>query len=246
MIVALLVACGNDEKNSSESNKTKDETEQAEKNDKYGGGKSSAEEQADWMKEQEEQEDSDSEQFDDETGEGYIEGIGKIKTVGIGYNDEVGIDGTDSPLKPIKMGSAELEIENLRILQINPDEDGKELYFDDREKLVAISVDMTARNTTDTDIDFHPNQSVIVTDKGEQVESDIMMMGEAGGDFLGKVEKEGQTWWLLDKENTDYENIKMIIPTPYSSDDWEDEAEEKRLEFEILTFEEALKRDGKK
>lgn len=238
MILSLLVACGTDDKESSD--------------EKNLEGKSSAEiqqENLDNLPENPNDKDEESEEqeegIDEKTGEGYIEGLGKMRVIGVGYNDEVGIDGTDAPIKPIKMGSAELDIENLMIFEIEPDEDGKQLYFDDKDKVVAVSIEMTARNTKDEDIEFHPNQSILVTDTGEQVEPDIMMMGEVGGEFLGKVEKDGETWWVLDKEDTNIKNVKMIISSPYDMEEYEDIAEEKRLEFEILTYKEALKRDKK-
>src|SRR5699024_3281542 len=58
-------------------------------------------------------------EYDEETGRGYVEGLGYVETVGVGYNEEIGIDGVgDNPLKPIKMGTMELEISSLAILEI--------------------------------------------------------------------------------------------------------------------------------
>lgn len=189
---------------------------------------------------------NDEEEFNEDTGEGLIESIGYVNVQGVGYNDEVGIDGTDSPLKPIKMGPVNLEIQSVNILDVNPNEDSKELFFNDQDKVKAIVIDMKSENTSDKDITFNPNQATIVTDTGEQLESEMMLMGEAGGDFLGKVKKEGQTWWLLKDPNKDIKTVKLIISPPYQSDSIEDIGDEKRLEFDILSYEEALKKDGKK
>ena len=54
------------------------------------------------------------------TGEYVDPDIGKVKVVGVGYNDEVGIDGTDAPIKPIQMGSMNLYINQLHVLKIEP------------------------------------------------------------------------------------------------------------------------------
>ena len=91
----------------------------------------------------------------------------------------------------------------------------------------AVVVDMKAENTSEQDISFHPNQSIIVTDTGEQVESEMFLMGEAGGDFLGKVTKEGQTWWLLKNLDPDIKSLKLIISPPHTTDGYEDQGEEK-------------------
>ena len=177
----------------------------------------------------------------EETGVTQMEGMGKVTTVGVGYNDE--IDAGDTP-KSIKMGPMELTINGVHVLHIDTDEDGKQLYFNGKEKAAAILVDMKASNTSDDDVTFNPNQAIITTDTGEQVESDIMLMGEAGGDFLGKVEKEGQTWWLLKNVDKEIKKITMVFTPPSDMESWDDLAEEKRVEFEVVDWEEAKKREG--
>lgn len=51
---------------------------------------------------------------------------------------------------------------------------------------------------------------------------------------------------MVDTENPDKDikSIKMTISPPYKSDNIDDLSEEKRLEFEVLSFEEAKKRDS--
>ena len=190
--------------------------------------------------EQVEETTSDTENFD-ESGIVQLEGMGKVTTVGVGYNDE--IDEGDTP-KAIKMGPMELTINGVHVLHIDTDEDGKQLYFNGKEKAAAILVDMKASNTSDGDVTFNPNQAIITTDTGEQLESDIMLMGEAGGDFLGKVEKEGQTWWLLKNVDKEIKKITMVFSPPTDMESWDDLAEEKRVEFEVVDWEEAKKREG--
>lgn len=183
-------------------------------------------------------------EFNDDTGEGYLEGMGDVKVVGIGYNDEVGIDGTDSPLKPLKMGSMQLEISSVDVLDIKTDEEVRDMFFEGETEIRAVVIDMKVENTTEEDITFDPNLSTIVTNTGEQLEPLIFLSGEAGGDFLGKVKKEGQTWWMLNNKEEDVTEVKLIIAPPYATDDMEDTAEEKRIEFDILSFKEAKKKDG--
>ncbi|MCM3311965.1 hypothetical protein M3626_05945 [Psychrobacillus sp. MER TA 17] len=192
-------------------------------------------------------EDEEAEEFgssvDEETGEAFEEGFGHMRTIGIGYNNEVGIDGTDAPLKPIEFGNVNLTINGMAIVEVEPDEEISYL-FDDKEIVRAIIVDMEAENNSDADITFHPNQATLVTSAGEQVESDMFFLGDVGGDFYGGVKKADQTWWILENLDDDIESVTMIIDPPYTTDDWEDIGEEKRLEFEILTWDEAKERDG--
>lgn len=177
-----------------------------------------------------------------QTGEINDPEVGHWKTVGVGYNDEVGIDGADTPLKPIKMGSMNLYISEFHVVDLKPAGDFKSIYFNDQEKVRAVIATMKAENTTDTDVTFHPNQAIIVTDTGEQIEPEMGLMGEVGGDFLGKVTKEGQVWWILKNLDKDIKNVKLIISPPTDMD-FNDLSEEKRLEFNILSWQEARKKD---
>ncbi|KRG12988.1 hypothetical protein [Lederbergia galactosidilytica] len=240
LISFTLAACGDSES----TGKVPAENETNEDNE----NKSSAERQLEWAEEQENENDegdkTDARIAAEESGEWEEADFGKIKVAGVGYNDEVGIDGTDSPGKALELGPVKLHIDSLTVIDIEPDEDNKEYLFDGKDKVKAVIIDMQVENTSDDDIEFYPNQSILVTDTGEQVESDMLLMGEAGGEFFGKVKKEGQTWWILKDSEKDIKTIKMIISPPHSADEWEDLAEEKRLEFEVLSFEEAKKRDG--
>lgn len=177
------------------------------------------------------------------TGDWEEADFGKIKAVGFGYNDELGIDGTDAPLKPLEMGPMLLEIGMLAVVDIQPDEDSKELFFDDKSETRAVIIDMKVENTSEADVTFDPNMAVIVTNTGEQLEPDMFLTDSFGGDFLGKVKKEGQIWWILNDIEQEVTSVKLIISPPYNTDDWEDLGEEKRLEFEVLNYEESMKRD---
>ncbi|GIN93376.1 hypothetical protein J22TS1_44270 [Siminovitchia terrae] len=241
LVSFTLVACGSSETSNKKEDSSKEKQEKA-----ADENKSSAERQAEWMEQQEKEDDvdkTDARKAAEESGEWEEADFGKIKIVGVGYNDEVGIDGTDSPGKPVEMGPMKLYIESAGVLEIEPNEEAKDMFFEGRDKVRGIIIDMKAENTSDNDVEFHPNQAILVTDTGEQVESDMYLMGDVGGDFLGKVKKEDQTWWILNDPDKDIKSIKMIINPPSNSDDFEDLSEQKRLEFEVLSFEESKKRD---
>lgn len=228
LFLMVMVACGND---TTSTNKPEKEKEPAQTETASADTEKESEPPA--------EETSDSEQ------EADIEGLGHIKTVAVGYNDEVGLDGSDSDAKPIEMGSMKLTVNGLAVVDVAPQEDMK-VMFNGQDNVRAIVIDMIAENTAEEDITFNPNQAILVTDTGEQVESEIGMMGDAGGDFLGKVVKEGQSWWLLKDLDKDVKKVTMIISPPFTTSDWSETAKEKRIEFEVLPWEEALKKDGKK
>lgn len=234
--LALLAACGgqdtsNDPSDSGEQNKDDVNSEETSKDDKF------------------EEKPKEKKENDEDTGKEIIEGLGHVETVGVGYNEEVGIDGTEAPLKPIKMASMELEIEMLHVLKVKPDKEGKELFFSDDEEINAIVVIMKAKNTEEKDIFFDPDNAILTTDTGEQLESGMVTMLEVDeefgefGEFFGKVEREGIVWWFLENIEDDISSVKMIIDPPFSVDNGEEMSKEKRIEFDILTFEEAIEKD---
>lgn len=241
ILLVFMTACGSENTSNNADGGKEDQEKQTEVSE---DDKSSAQKQAEWMEEQEKEGNSE-EEYNEETGKGYIEDLGYVETAGIGYSDELGIDGTDAPLKPIEMGPMSLEIEGLAVLDVTPNEDAKELFFDGKEKVRTIVVNMKVENKSEDDITFNPNQAILVTDTGEQIESDMFLMGDAGGDFLGKVKKEDQTWWILKDADADISKITMIISPPYGMEELEDFGDEKRIEFEVVSWEEAQKRDEK-
>lgn len=182
----------------------------------------------------------------DKTGEFVEEGLGKLKTVGVGYNDEVGIDGTDAPLKPIKMGPMLLTVETVKIYDIETDESGKSNYFNGEDNVRLIWVDMKTENTSKEDISFYPDQAIMVTDTGEQLDSEVLMMQEVGGDFLGKVKKEGVSWWIVKNMDQDIKELTFIVSPPTKAASIEELGKEKRIKFDVLPWEDALKKDEAK
>ncbi|MEK5107015.1 hypothetical protein MHI57_09585 [Cytobacillus sp. FSL K6-0129] len=166
---------------------------------------------------------SDSTQTNQDDGDFYEEGFGQVKVIANGPNEA----------KKIDMGPMKVELSNIRVVDVELDKEMVEYLNDGRETSRGIIIDITAENTTEDDITFDPNQAIIVTDTGEQIESDLGLMGEAGGDFLGKVTKEGSTWWFLDNIDKDVKKITVIISAPYDTQTGESIGEEKRIEFEI-------------
>jgi Domain of unknown function (DUF4352) len=228
LFLVVMAACGNDTTTTKE---TKKETEPAQTETKTADTEKESEPSA-------EETNASDQEFE-------VPGLGHMKTIGIGYNDEVGIDGTDAPLKPIEMGSLKLTINALAVYDVKPEEDMK-FFFNNQDEARVIAINMEAENTSDEDINFNPNQAILVTDTGEQLDAEIGMMGEAGGDFLGKVKKSGQSTWIVKNMDKDIKKVTMIISSPYKVDGFANTAEEKRIVFDVLTWEEALKKDGKK
>lgn len=228
LVFLLIVAgCGNNEKNvekekSASTTVSKDTTEE---NDKSAENKKETEEEV-----------------YNKTGVYKDDYLGKIQTIGVGYNNDVGIDGKDTPSKPLEFGAMKLYITHLEISKIYTTDESK-ADFDNKDTAYALIVDMKAENTSNDDISFYPNQSIITTDVGEQIEDIPLYSGDVGGDFLGKVSKEGRVLWILNKDPEKIKKIKLIISAP-TDKNLDDIGKEIRTEFNILSWDESVKKDN--
>jgi hypothetical protein len=237
LFIFVLAACGSKDEASSDAS-----TENKEENTAVAEDASSAEKEKPT-------EASNSEKNENtfgfrNEGEFNEEGFGKGQVVGIGYSEEAGIDGNeDNPLKPFDFGGVELKVAAVAVVDVIPDADAKELIFDNADKAKVIIVDMMTENKTDKDVSFYPDQAIITTDTGEQLESEMLLSGEAGGDFYGNVKKEGQAWYILKDPEAEINKITLIVSPPYDMNTIEDIGEEKRIEFDVLSWEEAQKKD---
>ncbi|MDY0395491.1 hypothetical protein RWE15_14980 [Virgibacillus halophilus] len=63
--------------------------------------------------------------------------------------------------------------------------------FDGKEKATAITMKVKSENTSDETMGFYPDQATLTTDAGDQVDADMFLSDDIGGDFIGKVKKEG-------------------------------------------------------
>lgn len=241
--ILALSACGNNDQVDAEA-KQNDNSESASESDNQN--KSSEETEDEDVEEPEEDIEEATSELSDELnddGEVFEEGFGYMRFVGVGLNDEINLDyDENSQSDVIEMGPMNITIDSVAVVDFEPDDEDISYIFDDEERVRAILMDMTVENTSDEDVTFYPNNSVLVTDTGEQLESDMFMMGDQGGEFFGKVKKEGQTWWLLNDLETDISSIKMIIDPPYDMENYEDLTEEKRLDFEVISWKEAAER----
>ncbi|WP_406945718.1 hypothetical protein ACJA3J_05575 [Halobacillus sp. SY10] len=253
LIIALAACAGGDgaEANGSGGEEQQSEVPPTEEKDSSSDSKADESESQDTESEEVEATSNESDTDEssirslvDENGEMTDPEFGDIKITGVGYSEEVGINGNeDDPLIPIEMGSMKLTIGSVGVMQIEPIDEMKNL-FNGKNKVKVVVMDMIAENTSDEDVSFHPNQSTIVTDTGEQVTSDLFLSGEVGGDFYGKVTKEGQVWWILNDAEKEINNIKLILEPVFDTASYENTSEEKRVEFEVLSWEEAKEKDG--
>lgn len=241
LLSLFLVACGNESDSNAESKETEETNEVEETTNEE---KEQEEEIEETTEEVEDKTDEVSEDSDLPTGDWEESEFGQVKFLGAGYNDEIGIDGTDGDIKPVELGPINLLIENVTVLDIRPNEEYKDYLFEGRDELRAIVATVNAENTSEDDLEFYIYDTILTTDTGQQLESNWDLTTGIDGEFYGQVNKDGEVWWTLDDTEQDISSVQMIISPPYDMDNYEDLSEEERLEFEILDLDESLEKDG--
>lgn len=97
-----------------------------------------------------------------------------------------------------------------------------------------VCLEISVENTSDQDIDFYPDQSVIVTNTKEQIDSAVFVSDDLGGTYLGQVRKEGYIYFFCSRSLAEeLTHLQWRIDAPYDADG-EDVGEDMAVEFEVI------------
>jgi hypothetical protein len=104
----------------------------------------------------------------------------------------------------------------------------------DGETIVAL--DMRVRNNADRDIEFYPDQAVLVL--GDEQVDEAMLLGpdQIGGTIRAGTRSDGQAWWLSEQsvnELRELGRMRLIISTPYWLDDFEGVTDESEIDLTV-------------
>ncbi|MBR2077273.1 MAG: hypothetical protein IKG65_05230 [Exiguobacterium sp.] len=126
---------------------------------------------------------------------------------------------------PIQFAIDKVQTSRLRVAEAYRDS------FDGQEEVTVVAMNMLAENTVDETMSFHPNQATLVTNTGEQVEADLFFSDDVGGEFLGKVKKEGNVLFFVKAKPEELTDLKVVIDGPFNENF--DKVAEDRYEYTI-------------
>ncbi|MCT4784110.1 MULTISPECIES: DUF4352 domain-containing protein [Exiguobacterium] len=128
------------------------------------------------------------------------------------------------------IGSIQFVIDKVQTSRLTVEESYREL-FDGKEAVTVVAMNVIVENTIDDTISFHPNQATLVTNTGEQVTADIWYSDDVGGEFLGKVKKEGNVLFFVETMPEELTEVRFIVDGPFDAN-YEQIAED-RYEYKI-------------
>lgn len=119
--------------------------------------------------------------------------------------------------KTVQSGPINLTVNAIQTATLEPSEEYKDM-FEGKNKLTIVTVNLTVENTSDDTIGFYPDQGTLTTNTNEQATAETFLSDEVGGDFYGKVKKEGNVIFQLDSDAKEVTQLKYIIDAAHDAD----------------------------
>lgn len=101
-----------------------------------------------------------------------------------------------------------------QLATLETNEDSKPM-FDNKDKVTILTLQVEVENTSEETNSIYPNQGTVVTNTKEQVECDLFLSEDVGGDFIGQVVKKGDIFFILDSDPEEITDVKYIISAPH-------------------------------
>ena len=115
---------------------------------------------------------------------------------------------------------------------------GKNLEAREGEEQDAVALKFRIENTrTDGDGELitYPDQAILITSTGEQLDADMFHSDRLGGDIYEGVIKDGSVIWFLERANVDkLEWVRVMFNARDDNLDWDDDL--RRTEFDIRIY----------
>lgn len=128
----------------------------------------------------------------------------------------------------IEDGPFEVTLLNARLAYLEPEEDYVDFFGG--EEMTLITFEIEVENLEDETNSIYPDQGTIVTNTGQQIEADLLLSEDVGGEFLGEVIKIGNVQFFLDEDPEEIESVRYVIGSGHN-EDFENFGED--FEFEV-------------
>lgn len=134
-----------------------------------------------------------------------VEGDGLTKTI-TGTNYDIN--------ETLSTGDFDITLLNAQLSQVEAEtEEMANLLDGENVALVSLEIEVT-NNSTDTNA-IYPDQAIIVTDNGHQVNANFFLADDVGGDFHGEVTKSGTVFFTFEGNSDEISNVRYIIEAPH-------------------------------
>ena len=131
---------------------------------------------------------------------------------------------------PANNGPVNATLDKIQLATLETSEDYKDT-FDGEDKVTIVTIEASTENTVDETTNYYLDQAKLVTDTGQQVDASLLFSDDVGGEFLGKVKKNGNIIWILKND----ENIKKVTlhVSGASNDNFDRVGEDLKIEIPL-------------
>ena len=214
IVASALVACGGESSNAPSENNTE---EPANEETVAEGSEEEAEEEVANEESEEESTNENSAQESEATGETDETEAGTFTTI---HESEIN--------ETKETGPFIVTLEKVMIRHAEFNDMGQEMFS--IPEGTVIGVNFNVENTSEDTWSIYPDQSILVTDTGKQVNAEVFLADEVGGDFLGQVTKTGVVPYILDEDAESIGSFRIVIDAPHD-ENLESGGED--IEFEV-------------
>ncbi|CEP84010.1 hypothetical protein [Paraclostridium sordellii] len=123
-----------------------------------------------------------------------------------------------------EVGGVKYDYKEVQISNLTFETDKAASLFDAKkgDEVVTVVFKTEIENTNDKDVSFYIDQAKLITNTKQQVEPNMILSDDVGGDFLGKVKKEGNIIYILKNiKAEDLKTLELRIDAPVDASTFE-------------------------
>lgn len=142
----------------------------------------------------------------EDTGEGKVQkSDAGTKTVYYTSGDL----GIKEKLGPINFALNKIQTSHFKVAE------GYEETFKNKKEVTMVIINVKLENTSDKTVSVYPDQATITTNTGEQLQAETFISDQVGGEFIGKVKKEGNVMFIANSKPEEITSVKFIMEGPH-------------------------------
>lgn len=110
-------------------------------------------------------------------------------------------------------GPIEFMITGVQVADLDEADEQKGLFGKGNDATI-VTVSVASKNTSNQDVSFYPNKSVLTTNAGDEVEGDMFFSDVVGGAYEAGVGAAGDVIYIIDSDARDITELHLTYDGP--------------------------------
>ncbi|WKA56220.1 hypothetical protein [Planococcus shixiaomingii] len=169
-------------------------------------------------------------------GEWLKAASGDFKLTSYGYNEDIGLDFSESPYIPVEAGPMGVTVKTMTVIDYRPGEGQKRVVFGGKDEVRIVSAFIAIDNYSDKEISFDPDEATLITNNGETVKPLKYWTWTIDGNFPAGASKAVDVAWALEDMDSELSSVRIVMEPPVSKESNKALSEPLEIEIEILPY----------